>query len=156
MSEFDNFLTNKWFVIALIIALGVVIYMYSQKKCGVEGMRNVDLTPLSHQLSEKPWTDDSNNSRYKTVNNEFDQNADQESKRKFGNNQLKRQDLVYQNFSEYNEDDDETLDFVQRKQRKSSIDYDNYPKPLDTRPDLSQCQPCKPCVCPGDNYNKQK
>lgn len=50
---FDNILSNKYFVIALFIALCVVIYLYYRKKsCDVESM---DLIPLSPEVSERPW-----------------------------------------------------------------------------------------------------
>lgn len=45
----QDIITNKYFVIALIVILAIVIYMYTQKKCGsnMEGMKKMD----------RPWLD---------------------------------------------------------------------------------------------------
>ncbi|XWV24822.1 hypothetical protein QJ856_gp0961 [Tupanvirus deep ocean] len=149
---FDNIVSNKYFIIALVIALVVVIYLYSQKKsCEIEGMKNLDLTPLSHELVEKPWTEDENDGKYKSVNNKFDKHADQYNKRKTNknNNYLKRKDEIFQEYIEYDSYEDVIPE--NKKQRRKRVYPNNnndIPKPLDNRPDLSQCQPC---VCPGDD-----
>jgi len=44
---FDDIVSNKYLIIALIIALIVVLYLYYRKKsCAVEGMKNLDLAPV--------------------------------------------------------------------------------------------------------------
>lgn len=118
----DGILSNKYFVIALIIALVVVIYLYVQKRsCKFEGMRNID---LSSEMIERPWAEDDDiHGRYKSVN-----------RRNYRNSYRKKildKDELYEKYSEKYDDND-------KKVRKSRL-----PKPMDDRPDLSQCQ----CVC---------
>lgn len=51
---FEDIVSNKYLIIALIIALLVVLYLYSQKKpCSVEKMQNINPTSQSHELSKK-------------------------------------------------------------------------------------------------------
>jgi hypothetical protein len=144
---FDNIVSNKYFVIALVIALIVVIYLYSRKKsCAVEGMQNVDLTLLAPEISEKPWADDDNDGNYKNVNKRFDKYADAYAKRKSGkNSNLKRKDQLYNQYMEYEGYEDVIPEKIRQKRKR--MVRDNIPKPLDDRPDLSQCQPC---ICPQD------
>lgn len=108
MFTFDNIITNKWFVVALIIALIVVIYLYSQKKCGTESMCNLDLITLPQKVPKYKL----NQPNFKAWN---------------------RNEIGYHKYDETSETSD------------SDTTDENYPKPLDTRPDLSQCQPCKVC-----------
>lgn len=134
---FEDLASNKYFVIALIIAVIVLIYLYSQKKsCGIEKMENIDLTPQSHNLSEKPWAESASDT-YKRVNNKFDLNADATTKAKLGHdvNYIQRADQSWQNYFDTNNE-------IKRGSNRS------IPQPLDDRPDLSQCQPC---VCPKPN-----
>jgi hypothetical protein len=148
---FDNVISNKYFIIALIIALIVVLYLYSQKKsCNVEGMKNVDLSSLSQEIAENPWTNDANDGKYKSVNNKFDRYADHNTKKKTGqNNFLKRKDEVYQDYVAYDGYEELIPENIRQKRKTMSmpINSNEVPKPLDKRPDLSQCQPC---ICPGD------
>ena len=145
---------NKYVIIALIIALIVVLYLYSQKKsCDVEGMKNIDLTPLSQELVEKPWednrTDNVIDGKYKSVNNNFDKFADQHTKKKTGrNNTLKRRDEIFQEYVKYDGYDTVIPENISQKRKIMPINSNEVPKPLDDRPDLSQCQPC---ICPGDD-----
>lgn len=171
----DNLLSNKYFCIAIIIALIIVVYLYSQKKsCDVEGMRHLDLTPLAQELTEHPWTnrvDESNNKEY---NNQFDEFADEYTNLKLTKNgyrpqnYLKRSDVAYEKYIEnerYTPHVPNTYRFNRyqqhsvpirsrsastrsRRPRQNLDEYDDIPKPLDRRPDLSQCQPC---VCPRDS-----
>jgi hypothetical protein len=130
---FDNIVSNKYFIIALIIALIVVLYLYSQKKsCDIEGMKNVDLISLSQDIRESPG-----------ANNNFDKSVDNyHNKKKIGkNNFLKRKDEIFQNYSDH-DDSDFNPENTKKKIKKIST---NIPKPYDNRPDLSQCQPC---ICP--------
>lgn len=105
-----SFFTNKYFVLALILAIIVLVYLYFRKKtCSIEGMQNVDLSTLSQNMAEKPWTDDVNSSGYKTVGNNFDIRADNNSK--FGKNKLSRKDQLYHKYindeNKYINEDDE-------------------------------------------------
>lgn len=142
---FDDLVSNKYFIIALIIALLVVLYLYSQKEsCSVEGMQNIDFTPLSHELIEKPWTDKNNGLKYKSVNNAFDTHADKKTKQKIGgSNFLKRKDETYEKYMEQQDNDPVNINQKPKKIAKNP----NVPQPLNDRPDLSQCQPC---ICPND------
>lgn len=131
---FDKLLSNKYFIIALIIALVVVIYLYSQKKsCDIEGMRNIDLAPLSQEIIERPWADDDDDGKYRKVNKKTDKN---------NKNNLKRKDEVYMEYEGCEDITPKKNHQKKKKKVKNSI-----PKPLDDRPDLSQCQPC---ICPQD------
>ena len=78
----DSFLTNKYFCLAVLIALVVVTYLYTQKSdsCKVEGMRNVDFSMLAPELTDKPWAD-SDELKYKRVGGKFDKLADETTKR---------------------------------------------------------------------------
>jgi preprotein translocase subunit Sec63 len=122
----DSILSNRYFIIALIIALGVVIYMYIQKKsCKLEGMKNFDDT--FNGSIERPWGDDEDvHGQYRTVNRKNSKNM---NRKKI----MDRKDEMYEKYVErqsYGEND--------KKFRKSYL-----PKPNDDRPDLSQCQ----CIC---------
>lgn len=176
----DSLLTNRYFCIAILIALCVVIYLYSQSDyCSIEGMQNVDLTPVDQEFNPNPWTTNANGSLYGKVNTKADMEADAKilaqlkKERSNATNFLPRTDVLYANYlksedSEYLTDDlddsDNSDDFTDtdtptpvkkpstKKKRSStsnsrsnsrSISHD--PQPIDTRPDLSQCQPCPPC-----------
>lgn len=108
----DNLLTNKYFCIAVIIALIVVIYLYSQKKsCDVEGMQNVDLTPLAQELTEAPWTNRRDGGNHKEVGNRFDRFADSYTKSKLQKNGygytdfLGRSDDTFRDYMDQQNDD---------------------------------------------------
>jgi len=143
---FDNIVSNKYFVIALVIALIVIIYLYSQKKsCNVENMQN--LSPLTSNIDEKPWASDSDTGKYRSVKNYLN--------KKLKNPKRKRKDEIYQKYMENNDDYDLTSKKnIRQKRRKNKsknvplagLQY--VPQPVDDRPDLSQCQPC---ICPGDS-----
>jgi hypothetical protein len=151
---FDNLLQNKYFCIAIIIALIVAIYMYSQKKsCDVEGMQNVDLTTTAQELTETPWTTRPGGDNHKVVGDRFDRFADA-----FVKNKLKRNGYSYTDFLKRS--DQEYIDYVSQegyrplgrdkgnaRQRKFLSQEDDVPRPLDSHPELSQCQPCR---CPDD------
>jgi hypothetical protein len=148
---FEELISNKYFVIALIIALIVVLYLYSQKKsCEIEGMKNVDLTPLPQNLVEHPWTNDFNQ-HYKHVNNAFDKKADAETRKRLGDVTFApRADQTFERQLE--SEDDEEIEELRRKilkrraMKTMKTMKNRHPRPLDLRPDLSQCQPC---ICPG-------
>ena len=147
---FDNIVSNKYFIIALVIALIVVIYLYSQKKsCDVEGMSNLNLTSLSQEITEKPWTEDDSDGKYKSVN-KLDKYADRNTKKKTGKNGnfLRRKDEVYDQYMKYDGYEIMIPENVRQRRKRSSTNYNNIPRPLDDRQDLSQCQPC---ICPQDD-----
>lgn len=132
----DNLLTNKYFCIAIVIALVLILYMYHTKQsCNIEGMSNVDLTPLAQELTKKPWAEQKNTSSYELVGpNEFNNNVDKYVKQKLKKNgykymtPLERKDQIYEQSKNL-------------KKKKHTIKKD--PVPLDNHPELSQCQPCK-------------
>lgn len=129
----DNLLQNKYFCIAIILALGWTVYMYSKKNsCDVEEMRNLDLTPTAQELTETAWTTKRGASDYKEVNNKFDKFADEFTKKKLLKNGYKVTDFLKRS-------DDKFIEYSEREGFKSESDI---PRPHDSRPDLSQCQPC--------------
>lgn len=147
---FDNILTNRYLMIALIIALIVVLFMYIQKgSCNTEGMDNVDLTPLAQELTEKPWTNREGGGDQRRVDNKFDKFAD-----KYVRNKLKKEGIdappfltrLDQKYRAYMEKHGKTNVHMDRPfyDQYEDGDFDTViPKPLDSRPDLSQCQPCR-------------
>lgn len=153
----DDLLTNKYLCIALIIALLVVLFMYSQKKsCEIETMSNVDLTPLAQELVEPPWTDRPGGDDHKRVGNRFDRNADRYTKNKLISNGydytkfLKRSDQSFKKYMESYDNMEDMYDMDDMNDQDMTRPYHNsygnndplVPRPLDDRPDLSQCQPC--------------
>jgi len=138
----DNLLTNKYFCIAVIIALLVVIYLYSRKNsCSTEGMQDVDLTPLAQELTETPWTNRNGGGMHKDVNNRFDKFADRYTKKKLKDEGysytdfLKRSDQSYEKYMEY--DGYETM--MPEKQRRLMGKK------------MQKNKGCQPCICPQDN-----
>lgn len=133
MKILDDLLRNKYFCIAILIALVVLLYLYSQKQsCDIEPMSNIgiDFSTLSPELTENPWTESGDD--HKQVGNKFDIMADNRTRSKLKSDGhlyrkfLKRTD---QNYEQYGRED---------------FGYNApVPKPLDTHPELSQCQPCR-------------
>lgn len=142
----DTLFTNKYFCLAMLVAFGVVAFLYMQKEnCNIEGMRNVDLSVLAPELTESPWTSRTDGDDHKIVNNKFDKLADKYVQAKLKHHgysvtkPLSRSDVSFGKYMQ------ENYGSLKGKKKKSSV-----PQPLDTRPDLSQCQPCK---CPSfDKY----
>jgi hypothetical protein len=133
----DNLLTNKYFCLALLSLLIIVVYLYvQQKSCDVETMRNVDLTPLAQEISEEPWANNRNGSQYHNVGGKFDKYADAYTK-----NKLKENGYSYTNFLGRSDDS-----FRKYMQKEGYGSLENMPLPLDTHPELSQCQPCNCAV----------
>lgn len=176
----DNILTNKYFCIAILIALAVVLYLYSQNKScedtvelsTVEPMKGVDLTPLSQELNVVPWatTPVSDGSNYGKTNTRFDQMADAHTRAKLIKNGFKvapNLPTSYAEFEKYKKfnnssddvddsddsDDSENNRYKFRNRRKKVQKNFMLPRPLNDRPDLSQCQPCPPCA---KRRNRQK
>lgn len=144
---FEELLSNRYFTIALIIALALFVYMYTQKET-CEGMRNVDLTPLAQELTEKPWVNRSTGD-HKRVGNAFDRVADKYVKLKLKKNGYDYTDFLQRSderFVEYDREGFDTTDEDARKPMKKlskSKPKTSIPMPLDDHPELSQCQPCK-------------
>lgn len=154
----DRLLTNRYFCIAILIALCVVVYLYSQSDyCSIEGMQNIELSPLGQELNSPPWTNSSRESLYAKVNTK-DDDAIMARLTKEGTDSTKflpRSDVLFMNYVKSedienltdsdNSSDIETTPPVKKKSIKKKGKRSSYPQPLDTRPDLSQCQPCAPC-----------
>ena len=133
----DNILTNKYFVIALIIAFIVLLFLYSQKRtCAIEGMKNIE---QANKNTTNPWTDDKVESKYKNIDDDDDK--DKYAKKTHPERYLNRTDETHLALLEFGGDN-----YARINGRRSTIN--GIPQPLDMRPDLSQCQPC---VCPGDS-----
>lgn len=102
---FENLVSNKYLVIALIIALIILLYFYSRKNScdanlkNIEPMQNVDLTPLAQNLVEGPWAEEDEQD-FKNVNNAFDKKADCVVRGRIKNaNFLKRKDQIYKDYA---------------------------------------------------------
>ena len=105
----DSIFVNKYFVIALLIILLIFVYLYVKKSsCQVEGMQNVDLTSMTHDMVERPWADDYQYGNYKIVGNKFDKKADKYNRNKNNGPYVKRKDQVYTDYvNKANNDSDE-------------------------------------------------
>jgi hypothetical protein len=100
---FDNATSNKYFIIALIIALIVVLYLYSQKKsCDIENMDTI---------VDRPWAND-DESQYRSVKSDNSKNR------------LKRRDEIFIEYTESTSDNDTTP----VKKRKAPKPMDNHPE----------------------------
>jgi hypothetical protein len=129
------------YFIAIVMTLAL-LYLYfhskSPQKCN---MQNSILEKMDNILSETPYIEnDGGATNYKEYNNKFDKLAD-----KLNKPIITRPDV----------DSDEELPYYPHGNRtdvKYNTEFKETPSPLDDRPDLSQCQPCKPCVC----SNKKK
>lgn len=112
--------TNEYFVLGLVVIIAYLVYQCNAKKsCDIEGMRNIDFMPIEQAFSEKPWFE-------KYYNKKLNKKKSKKSKKK--SKFLERSDERYERYSGDSSDESEESES---------------PKPLDTRPDLSQCQPCK-------------
>jgi hypothetical protein len=170
----DRLLTNKYFCIAILIALAVVLFLYSQKdSCNVEPMQNLNLTPLSQELNMHPWTDNLDGSKYGRVDTEFNAYADDHTKKRLqkSTNFLPRSDVTFMNYAMSDSDISDSLvssetPVVKKRSHKrhqlnkytrhSHKSKGSYPQPIDMRPDLSQCQPCAPCPVCDSNVSGNK
>lgn len=150
----DNFLTNKYFCLAVIIALVVVTYLYTQKSdtCKVEGMRNVDFSMLAPELTDKPWAD-TDELKYKRIGGKFDKLADETTKRNLAVRGYKPVDFlkstgqVYDEYIKY-----ESVEDQMKKEKYGS--NENIPTGFDR--DSRQMmyreeKRCKPCKCDVDS-----
>lgn len=143
----EKFLTNKYFCLAVIIALVVVTYLYTQKtnSCKIEGMRNVDFSMLAPELTDRPWAD-ADELRYKRVGGRFDKLADETTKQNLAKagyapvDFLKSTSQVYDSYIKYEAVDDQV-----RKERYGKgvpTGYDRRDQQMTLR-DESKCKPCK-------------
>jgi len=162
IKRMDSILTNKYFCIAILIALAILLYLYSQNRsCEIEQMRTVDLTPLAQELSSAPWTDDvSDGSDYGRVGTKFDKMADAYTKAKLKKNGFKitgnvpRIDVEFNrlqnsdnssNTSDSSGSDSNSSNSASPTKKSRVRKQYRLPRPLNDRPDLSQCVPCPPC-----------
>lgn len=182
----DNLLTNKYFCIALVIALVVMVYLYSKADyCSIEGMRSINFTPIGKEFNpnfipgqmDPAWTDNKagtvNPTGYLPRSDEKYLNyADKEdmgigSLSTAPKGYILRRDLdalsdpfplntgpVGSN-AQMRRNNRSNMPMGSMLADGSTVSNDRYqqvtptatPMPLDSRPDLSQCQPCN-CDAP--------
>lgn len=135
----NNLLTNKYFCIAVLIALLVVVFFYLRKRsCETEGMKNFSTN----------WMDKLRN-KWFHKRESYQQSNDSKEKDKLG--RPKKSKKGHESFlreSDYGpEFDRDLLDRIQDTPPRKKRADENNPKPLDPRPDLGNCPPC---ICPGD------
>jgi len=173
----DKLLTNKYFCLALIAALGLVAFMYNRKGgCDMERMQMIDLIPSTPSIFQRAWSEipavptvsspvstQANPfvpaiSDLSEVNGPFDQKADmyiEEKLRREGYKSSKPLKSLDASFKKYMLDSDSVpfgsdMESEDRPRGRSATEHQNHPArsfsriPManDTRPDLSQCQPC--------------
>lgn len=165
----DNLLTNKYFCIAILIALIVLIYLYTQKKsCSIEKMDNLEFTQVNAPVGapSNPLVGAAFDRR-----NSFDDDSDSESD-EFGDDiddHNNYPDSIADQLAKYravrlgqNRKFKKNPSYVARGMRgvrgvsgmsdmsgmSGMSGVSGVPRPLDDRPDLSQCQPC---ICPQDD-----
>lgn len=146
----NNLLTNKYFCIAILIALIVVVFLYFRKKsCNMEGMTNIDLTSLGHQPTEQNIFSKTlgRSDQLKKISDKGLDKTELKKYLKKGKDKLDRSD-----FKDYLEKGKDKLKKYLKKHQDKYPDkkLSGVPMPLDNRPDLSQCQPC---ICPGDSLS---
>lgn len=123
----DCNVSNKILIVALIIAIVIIIFLYMQKNsCKVEKMSHI--TDSDYEI-EHPWSDDSeDDSGYRKVN--YKQNR---LLRHRNNKNYQKNKFSIQNATMFSE-------------------VENDPKPANDKYDL--CPPCPPCHC--DNRGRKK
>ena len=111
----DTIFSNKYFVIALMIIIIILLYLYSQNRsCLIENIKRSNIREKYDQTKiPVPQTPVVTNTHHK-----IDMDND---------NYYTLLEFGGDNYGRYN-------------RRKSIIN--GIPQPLDMRPDLSQCQPC--------------
>lgn len=144
----DGLLTNKYFVIALIIALIVIIFLYNRKRtCTIEGMQNIG-TISSKNIDEKAWEENPYGGKYKLI----EKNDNKTSKKRNKYDLIDDDDEINLEFVKYrrinNPVNDRSRDSIKKRKKMSNSYQRRLPAPIDDRPDLMQC---KPCICPGDS-----
>lgn len=145
----DSFLTNKYFCLALIVALAVILYLYNTRDaCVVEGMDNVDLSVLAPELTDYPWAN-GEEGKYRYVNTAFDKEADETVKRNLAKQGykaefLKSSDQVFDEYEEENRSGRLLRNGNGNGRRNGNGKNGNgrFPTPKDDHPELAQCQPC--------------
>lgn len=150
---FDNLLECKYLIIILIVALIIVLYLYSkQKSCHVkEGMHNVDF-PWEKNDTIYPWARDGE-AKYRSVDDYYHPENQKKLKNKY---------KVFEEDEDYTIKTNKNIIHEQYKFDEiytSSDEEDNLPQPIDTRPDLAQCQKryqCPPCNCNKDDHDFDK
>lgn len=161
----DKLLTNKYFCLALITALGLMAFMYNRKGgCDTERLQMIDLIPSTPAIFQRAGTDrpvtesltlaTSNTSipsvpsvdDLSEVNGPFDQKADmmiEEKLRREGYKTSKPLKSLDASFRKYMLDSDSVpFSSEEHSSEKPRGFKSRIPMPNDTRPDLAQCQPC--------------
>jgi len=119
-----NILTNKYFVVALVIFVILLLYLYFTKKsCNVESMANLQL----------PSGDDESHDMHDS--------AKICAKNKTSKN-IKQSKLV-------NQSKNVKQSKLTNPIKSPTLNFTN-PEPYDTRPELAACQPC---ICPKNKFD---
>lgn len=140
--DFDKLLTNKYFCLALLTIIAILVYMIYEKtscKRTAEGLNSVPLMNGPQHIVDKPYEEGTNDG-YRRVNDKFDKMIDEESRKKLKIGGFDDQDNLKSSsdtFMDYSKAMREYL-------KKPFYNNDAYelPRPLDNHPELSQCQPC--------------
>lgn len=131
----EDFLTNKYFTLAILVILAAVLiaFYFKGDTCSVKELMSVDeeIKKIDPPYLENNQGEDVGNKLYKKMN--------EGSKSTY----------------------DRYMDYMSKSSKEESdylLDSDSepdasFPKPMDARPDLSQCQPCAPCP-PCDRKEK--
>lgn len=142
---FDNIVSNKYFVIALVITVIVVLYLYSRKKsCNIEGMQNVDLLRTPPKIDEMPWANDYETGKYRNI----DKHPKKHNKKINKNNYLKRKDLLYRQYAKH---DNDNIDIHKRKRQNQSNISNPQRGKVYWESDSQILGQCQPCICPKND-----
>ena len=148
----DSFLTNKYFCLALIVALAVILYLYNTRDaCIVEGMDNVDLSVLAPELTDFPWATNGEEGPYQYVNSKFNREADETVKRNLAKQGYK---------ADFLKSSGEVFEEYEQENRSGKLmrnggngNGKKFPTPKDDHPELAQCQPCN---CDADDIDTEE
>ena len=168
---FDDPVIYKVLIVILLIALGIMLFMYMQRpNCTTgrrEGMHTVQAQAQALQV-DRPWTDTIDDGSYHSAGTQGLGRRPFLSNRSYARSEqrrpLQRLDEIYGEYEEqvddYDYDDDYTPsgyeridDYVadtaqnRRSLRRLPINNNAVPTAHDSNPDLSMCPPCS---CPGD------
>lgn len=159
----DKLLTNKYFCLALITALGLMAFMYNRKGgCDTERLQMIDLIPSMPSIFQKPWTDRPiiepattattsvllpavpPVSDLSEVNGDFDRKADmyiEDKLRREGYKTAKPLKSLDASFRKYMLDSDEMSMSMSMSESDKPKRRPN-PQPMDSNPQWSNCLPC--------------
>jgi hypothetical protein len=147
--DIERLLTNRYFCLALLVIIVILVYMIYQKsqcKNDMEGLNDVPLMNGPQHLIDLPYEEGTYN-RYRSVNGDFDKLIDDEAKKKLKVLGLDDdQDYLRSTGDTYREYSKAMKKYIRQplyEEDEYGDDNDDYPRPLDRHPELSQCQPCK-------------